>query len=74
MIKIGVPKEIHPGERRVAATPETVMRLRKLGFEVAVQSGAGDEINYSDSAYQEAGAEIIDSVFMRPTCFPKAKI
>lgn len=61
MVKIGVPKEIHPGERRVAATPETVMRLRKLGFEVAVQSGAGDEINYSDSAYQEAGAEIIDS-------------
>ncbi len=62
MIKIGVPKETHPDERRVAATPETVLRLRKLGFEVAVQSGAGDEINYSDSAYREAGAEIIESV------------
>jgi NAD(P) transhydrogenase subunit alpha len=61
MIRIGVPKETHPDERRVAATPETVLRLRKLGFEVAVQSGAGDEINYSDSAYREAGAEIIES-------------
>ncbi len=62
MVRIGVPKEIHPGERRVAATPETVLRLRKLGFEVAVQAGTGDEISYSDSAYQEAGATIVDSV------------
>src|ERR1041384_1590521 len=60
MTKVGIPKEIHPGERRVAATPETVLRLRKLGFEVAVQAGAGEEINYSDSAYQEAGAEIVE--------------
>jgi NAD(P) transhydrogenase subunit alpha len=59
MTKVGIPKEIHPGERRVAATPETVLRLKKLGFDVAVQSGAGEEINYSDSAYQEAGAEIM---------------
>jgi NAD(P) transhydrogenase subunit alpha len=60
MVKIGIPKEIHPGERRVAATPETVLRLRKLGFEVAVQAGAGEEINYSDAAYREAGATIIE--------------
>jgi NAD(P) transhydrogenase subunit alpha len=58
MVKVGIPKEIHPDERRVAATPDTVMRLRKLGFEVAVETGAGEEINYSDAAYQEAGAEI----------------
>lgn len=62
MIKVGVPKEIYSGERRVAATPETVMRLRKLGYEVAIESGAGEEINYSDAAYREAGAEIIDDV------------
>ena len=40
-MRIAIPKEIHPGERRVAATPQTVIRLRKLGLEVAVQSGAG---------------------------------
>jgi len=33
MIRIGVPKEIHPDERRVAATPQTILRLCKLGFE-----------------------------------------
>jgi len=60
MIRIGVPKEIHPGERRVAATPQTVMRLRKLGFEVAIETGAGREIDCFDSTYKEAGALIID--------------
>jgi NAD(P) transhydrogenase subunit alpha len=42
MTKIGIPKEIHPGEKRVAATPQTILKLRKLGFDVSVQSGAGD--------------------------------
>ena len=60
MTKIGIPKEIHPGERRVAATPNTVLKLRKLGFDVAVQSGAGNEINASDAEYQEA----IDKVYV----------
>ena len=60
MIRIGIPKEIHPGERRVAATPQTVLRLRKFGFEVAVESGAGSEIDCSDGAYREAGAIIIE--------------
>ena len=59
MTTIGIPKEIHPGERRVAATPQTILKLRKLGFDVAVQSGAGDAINSSDAEYQEAGASII---------------
>jgi proton-translocating NAD(P)+ transhydrogenase subunit alpha len=60
MIRIGVPKEIHPGERRVAATPQTVLRLKKLGFEVAVETGAGREIDCFDGTYKEAGAIIID--------------
>jgi len=60
MIRIGVPKEIQPGERRVAATPQTVLRLRKLGFEVAIETGAGREIDCFDSTYKEAGALIID--------------
>jgi len=59
MTTIGIPKEIHPGERRVAATPQTILKLRKLGFDVAVESGAGDAINASDAEYQEAGASII---------------
>jgi NAD(P) transhydrogenase subunit alpha len=62
MIRIGVPREIHPGERRVAATPQTVLKLGKLGFEVAVQSGAGDEIDCPDAAYREAGAVVVDDV------------
>ena len=59
-VLIGVPKEIHDGERRVAATPDTVLKLKKLGFDVAVESGAGAGINASDAEYQEAGASIVD--------------
>ncbi|HJS50830.1 MAG TPA: Re/Si-specific NAD(P)(+) transhydrogenase subunit alpha [Pyrinomonadaceae bacterium] len=59
MTKIGIPKEIHPGEKRVAATPQTILKLKKLGFAVAVQSGAGDAINCPDAEYQEAGASVI---------------
>jgi H+-translocating NAD(P) transhydrogenase subunit alpha len=60
MVRIGVPKEIHAGERRVAATPQTVLRLLKLGFSVAVETGAGCEIDCFDSTYKEAGATIIE--------------
>jgi NAD(P) transhydrogenase subunit alpha len=54
-MKIGVPKEIYAGERRVATTPDVVAQLTKLGFDIAVESGAGVESNYSDEAYREAG-------------------
>jgi NAD(P) transhydrogenase subunit alpha len=60
MVRIGIPKEIQTNERRVAATPQTVMRLRKLGFEVAVESNAGLESDYTNGAYLEAGAAIIE--------------
>jgi NAD(P) transhydrogenase subunit alpha len=46
----------------VAATPQTVLRLRKLGFEVSVQAGAGEEIDFPDAAYREAGAAIAADV------------
>jgi NAD(P) transhydrogenase subunit alpha len=59
MTTIGIPKEVHSGERRVAATPETVLRLKKSGFNVAVESGAGNAINSTDAEYQEAGAAIV---------------
>ena len=60
MKKIGIPREIHPGEKRVAATPQTILRLIKLGFEVAIESGAGHGINALDPEYQEAGAKVVD--------------
>jgi NAD(P) transhydrogenase subunit alpha len=58
---IGVPKEIFPGERRVAAVPEVVEKLIKLGFAVTVESGAGDGANFSDATYVAAGAAIAPS-------------
>src|SRR5450830_1311048 len=58
---IGVPKETAAGEKRVATVPEVVEKLIKLGFKVAVQSGAGDAANCSDDVYRAAGAQIVDS-------------
>jgi len=58
--RIGVPREVFPGEKRVATVPEAVEKLIKLGFRVAVESGAGDAANFSDDVYRAAGAEIID--------------
>jgi NAD(P) transhydrogenase subunit alpha len=58
-MKIGVVRETAPGERRVAATPETVKKLRGLGFEVAVESGAGTEASVPDAAFADAGAEVL---------------
>jgi len=59
-MKIGIPKEIHPGEKRVATTPEAAEKIIKLGFSVLVESGAGLAANISDEAYKEAGVEIVD--------------
>ena len=58
MHRIFVPRETAEGEHRVAATPETVRRLVKEGFAVAVEAGAGAASFYPDEAYREAGAEI----------------
>ncbi|HET7546200.1 MAG TPA: Re/Si-specific NAD(P)(+) transhydrogenase subunit alpha [Usitatibacter sp.] len=56
---IGVPKETFPGEKRVATVPEVVPKLAKLGFEVAVESGAGVGASIADAAYSAAGARIV---------------
>lgn len=58
-MKVGIPKEIYPGENRVAATPLTAKTLQKLGFEVLIESGAGAGANYPDETYQEVGCQII---------------
>jgi NAD(P) transhydrogenase subunit alpha len=57
-MKIGIIKEIKAGERRVAATPETVGKLKKLGFEVTVEAGAGEGASFRDEDYAKAGAEV----------------
>jgi NAD(P) transhydrogenase subunit alpha len=59
-LTIGVPKEVFPGEKRVATVPEVVEKLIKLGFAVKVQTGAGEAANFSDETYRNAGAEIIE--------------
>ncbi|NUO85829.1 MAG: Re/Si-specific NAD(P)(+) transhydrogenase subunit alpha [Cupriavidus sp.] len=58
---IGVPREVHPGERRVAATPDSVKELLKLGYQVVVETGAGLEASFSDDDYRAAGAAIVDA-------------
>ena len=55
-MRIAIPREIAPGERRVALTPDMVARLIKGGHSVAVQSGAGDRAGFPDNAYESAGA------------------
>jgi NAD(P) transhydrogenase subunit alpha len=57
---IGVPRETAAGEKRVATVPEVVEKLIKLGFRVAVESGAGDAANFPDESYRAAGAEVVD--------------
>jgi len=59
---IGIPKEIHHEEQRVASTPAVIEQLLKMGFSVSVETGAGSAANFSDEAYQEAGATIIKDV------------
>ena len=57
-MKIGVPKETFPGERRVAISPSSLASLTKSGIEVMVETGAGDQAGFPDSAYASKGAAI----------------
>jgi NAD(P) transhydrogenase subunit alpha len=58
-MRVAVPKETVPGERRVALVPETVSKLGE-GFQVRVEQGAGAAAGFGDDAYAEAGAEVVD--------------
>ncbi len=58
-MRIGIPKERAEGEKRVATVPDVVQKLIKLGFSVAVESGAGDAANFADDTYRAAGAEVV---------------
>jgi NAD(P) transhydrogenase subunit alpha len=62
-MRIGVPKETAPDERRVALVPDVVSRLTGSGFDVLVEKGAGLEASFPDTAFADAGASLVDSVF-----------
>jgi H+-translocating NAD(P) transhydrogenase subunit alpha len=61
-LKVGIPKEVYPGEQRVAATPATAQVLQKMGFEVWIEPGAGVLANFSDESYAQAGCHICADV------------
>ncbi|GIT89983.1 NAD(P) transhydrogenase subunit alpha [Jannaschia pagri] len=58
-MKIGAPKEVYEDESRVAITPESAGHLQKLGYDVAVEAGAGAKSGFTDEAYRAAGVEIV---------------
>ncbi|NBV60787.1 MAG: Re/Si-specific NAD(P)(+) transhydrogenase subunit alpha [Rhodobacteraceae bacterium] len=58
-MKIGTPKEVYQGEARVAMTPDSALQLQKLGYECAIEAGAGAAAGFTDEAYAEAGVEVI---------------
>ena len=60
-MKIGVPRETHPGVRRVATTPDVAAQLQKLVYDVVVEKDAGAAASFSDEAYEEAGCSIVGS-------------
>ncbi len=60
-MNIGVPKEV--GDARVAATPKSVEGLKKLGYDVVIETGAGALASFEDSAYEEAGARIVEDAW-----------
>jgi NAD(P) transhydrogenase, alpha subunit len=60
-VKIGAPKEIFPGENRVAMTPDSALQLQKLGHSCVIETGAGAAAGFEDSAYVAAGVEIAPS-------------
>ncbi len=60
-MRVAVPRETAPGERRVALVPETVSKLREAGFEIRVERGAGAAAGFLDESYEEAGAEVVDT-------------
>ncbi|MDE3080641.1 MAG: Re/Si-specific NAD(P)(+) transhydrogenase subunit alpha [Paracoccaceae bacterium] len=58
-MKIGAPKEIFPGEARVAMTPDSAVQLKKLGYDCAIETGAGAAAGFADEAYEAVGVEIV---------------
>jgi H+-translocating NAD(P) transhydrogenase subunit alpha len=59
-MRVAVPRETAPGERRVALVPETVSKLRDVGFDIRIERGAGDSAGFPDAAYEDVEAELVD--------------
>jgi NAD(P) transhydrogenase subunit alpha len=72
-MKVGVPKETAPGERRVALVPEIVGRLSSGGFEVLVETGAGEAASFTDEAFTEAGAQLVPDVYAEAELVAKVR-
>ena len=70
-MKIGVPAETFPGERRVALVPASIAALKKAGLDVLVEAGAGERAGFTDAAYQEKGAQLVTN---RPDLFSGADV
>jgi NAD(P) transhydrogenase subunit alpha len=62
-VRIGVPRELEPGERRVALVPDVVSRLSGAGFEIAIERSAGVAASFPDEGYEEAGGRIVDDPY-----------
>jgi H+-translocating NAD(P) transhydrogenase subunit alpha len=62
-VRVGVPTESAPGERRIALVPEVITRLSSGGFEVLVERGAGESASFPDDAFEEAGARLVDDPY-----------
>ena len=60
-MRIGSPKEVMPGEARVAMTPDSAAQLQKLGYECFIESRAGQLARFSDADYESAGVTVVDS-------------
>ena len=60
-MRIGTPKEIFLGENRVAMTPESAIKLQKLGYECYIEKGAGEAARFSDKDYKDAGVKVLSS-------------
>ena len=71
MLCVGVPREIAPGETRVAVVPETVAKLAKAGLEFVVESHAGEAASFTDQAYRDAGASVAPDA---PGVYPRADV
>ncbi len=61
-MRVAVPKEIKPGEKRVALVPDVINKFTKLGFEVLIESGAGSHAQATDKDYETAGAKVAPEV------------
>lgn len=70
-MRIGAPKEIVSGEKRVALTPESAAKLAKLGLQVLIEAGAGESSGFSDLEYQNSNASMVSG---SPTLFQEADI